>query len=62
MTWNDTASSNLNCGPPLSAVKGCPSSSKATTITDPAGLPWTSCPASGKRLTDVILEFLKTEQ
>jgi hypothetical protein len=37
MTWNDTASSNLNCGPPLSAVKGCPSSSKATTITDPAG-------------------------
>ena len=40
------ASLNLKSGPPLSAVNGCPSSSKATVITDPAGLPWTSFPAS----------------
>src|ERR1700689_3494536 len=40
--WNDTASSNLNCGPASSAVKVKPSISKATTMTEPGSLPWTS--------------------
>ena len=40
------ASLNLKIGPPLSAVNVCPSSSKATVITVPGGLPWISWPAS----------------
>jgi hypothetical protein len=47
--------------PPLSTVKACPSSSKATTMTVPAGLPWTSCPASPYRVMLTIREFLKIE-
>src|SRR6516164_5963023 len=35
-TWNDTASLNLKCGPPLSARNFCPSSSNSTVITVPA--------------------------
>src|SRR5215510_434494 len=38
-TWNDTASLNLKCGPPLSARNFCPSSSNSTVITVPAFLP-----------------------
>src|SRR6516165_5561746 len=38
-TWNETASLNLKCGPPLSARNFCPSSSNSTVITVPAFLP-----------------------
>jgi hypothetical protein len=38
-TTSDIASVNLKSGPPLSAVKSCPSSSKVTVMTDPFGLP-----------------------
>ena len=44
-TWNEIASSNLNCGPPLMATNGTPSSSNSTVITSPAG--W-MCIASGE--------------
>src|SRR5438046_9393006 len=37
LTTNETASVNLKLGPPLSAVNFCPSSSKATVMTDPFG-------------------------
>ena len=40
------ASVNLKIGPPLSAVKLCPSSSKATVSTVPGVCPWISRPAS----------------
>ena len=53
------ASLNLNIGPPLSAVNACPSSSKATIMTVPAGFPWTSCPASPYREMLTIFELLK---
>jgi hypothetical protein len=49
----------VNTGPPLRAVNACPSSSKATTITLPAGLPCTSRPASPYRVMPTIREFLK---
>ena len=34
---NENAGENLNCGPPLSAMKRCPSSSNSTTMTLPLG-------------------------
>src|SRR5437763_1948902 len=37
LTENDMASANLNCGPPLSAMNACPSSSNTTVITLPLG-------------------------
>jgi hypothetical protein len=45
VTTKEIASVNLKWGPPLSAVKLWPSSSKATVITEPAGRPAT-CSAS----------------
>src|SRR5687767_5199854 len=45
-TTNDTASVNLNSGPPLSATNFCPSSWNSTVMTDPAGRPETYSPAS----------------
>ncbi len=59
LTCSEMASLNLKNGPPLSAVNVCPSSSKATVITDPAGLPWISFPASPYRDTVTTFEFLK---
>src|SRR5262249_20811388 len=36
-TENETASLNLNCGPPFNAMNGCPSRSNSTVMTLPAG-------------------------
>lgn len=38
-TTSDTASLNVNIGPPLSATKLCPSASNSTVITEPGSLP-----------------------
>jgi hypothetical protein len=59
MTCSEMASLNVNTGPPFSAVNGWPSSSNATVITVPAGLPWISRPASPYRVTLTIFELLK---
>ena len=56
-TTNEIAGVNLNCGPPLSATNGWPSSSKATVITVPFG----PGPSSPWRTTFRILEFSKTD-
>src|SRR5512135_1533024 len=61
ITWNETASLNLKCGPPLRAVKLCPSISNSTVITEPASLPCTSWPALVKRLTCLMREFSNTD-
>jgi len=51
----------LKCGPPFKAVNSCPSSSKATVITEPSGRP-AACSASlVYRVVDNTLEFLKME-
>src|SRR5260370_41461094 len=54
---NETASVNLNCGPPLSATKRCPSSSNVAVIADPFG----PGPASPYRVTLRIFAFLNTD-
>src|SRR6266567_4657554 len=56
-TKNDMAGVKVNCGPPLSAKKSCPSSWKVADITVPFG----PGPPSPHRLTLPTLEFLKTE-
>ena len=45
-TCSETASLNLKTGPPFSAVNDWPSSTNATVMTEPAGRPWISLPAS----------------
>jgi hypothetical protein len=37
-TMSDTASENLNCGPPFSPMKGCPISSNSTVSTAPSAV------------------------
>jgi hypothetical protein len=37
LTWNEIASLNVNSGPPFRARNFCPSSSKLTVMTVPAG-------------------------
>src|SRR5260370_11011381 len=54
MTWNEIASVNGSSGPPLSAVKGSLSSSKATVRTLPGFPPWTSCPSVPYRVRPVM--------
>src|SRR5262245_46135413 len=56
-TLNEMASVNLKCGPPLSAMRSCPSSWNVAVITDPLG----PGPASPYRVTLPVLEFLKIE-
>jgi hypothetical protein len=51
------ASLNLNCGPPLSAMKSWPSSWKYMTRTVPTG----HGPASPQRVTLTTFEFLKID-
>src|SRR5260370_1235978 len=45
-TTKEIASVNLKIGPPFNAVHSCPSSSNATVITDPFGLPAAFDPSS----------------
>jgi hypothetical protein len=57
LTWNEIASLNVNWGPPFNARNGCPSSSKLTVMTVPAG----RGPASPYRDTSLMFEFGKTD-
>ena len=59
MIWKEIASLNLKTGPPLSAVNGWPSSSKATVITEPGGWPWTPARLRRSGRPCAIFEFLK---
>src|SRR4051812_38447435 len=54
--WNEIASLNRYCGPPLSATNDWPSSSKATVITVPSR----SGAAEPYRATSTIREFGNT--
>src|SRR5947209_17092601 len=56
-TKNDIAGVKLNCGPPLSAKKFCPSSWNVADMTVPFG----PGPASPYRVTLRTFEFLKIE-
>src|SRR5262249_37075103 len=56
-TTSEIASVNLKIGPPFSAVKSCPSSSKATVMTDPLGLPAALEASSVYRETPLIREL-----
>src|SRR4030088_1588029 len=56
-TKNDIAGEKLNCGPPFSAKKSCPSSWNVADITAPFG----PGPPSPYRVTPTTFEFLNTE-
>src|SRR5215813_11530120 len=56
-TTNDTASVNLNCGPPFNPTNSCPRSSNFAVITEPLG----PGPPSPYLATLTTFEFLKIE-